>query len=57
MIAQLHSITKAMVKEAIEKVKNKKLNPYVSSILFQEMEEGDYLEMLHVGAYDDEKNV
>ena len=57
MIAQLHSITKAMVKEAIEKVKNKKLNPYVSSILCQEMEEGDCLEMLHVGAYDDEKNV
>lgn len=55
MIAQPNWITQSMVDEAIKKVEKKKSNPFVSSIVFQEMEEGDCLEMLHVGSYDDEK--
>lgn len=54
MIAQPIWITKEMVESARNKVMTKNSNPHLSFIEFREIEEGDCVEMLHIGSFDDE---
>ena len=54
MIRQPDFITERMVSEALEKVKKKKPNPLYGEIYFDNMQDGKCIEMLHIGAFDDE---
>lgn len=54
MIRQPEFITERMVCEALEKVKKKKPNPLYEEICFDNMQDGKCIEMLHIGAFDDE---
>ena len=54
MIRQPEFVTKEMVKKAIEIVKKKKPHPLLEDVIFDTMEEGLCIQMLHVGSYDDE---
>lgn len=54
MIRQPDFITERMVYEALEKVKKKKPNPLYEGICFDNMQNGKCIEMLHIGAFDDE---
>lgn len=54
MIRQPDFITEEMVKEALERVKAKKREPLFDEVHFSAMRDGDCIELLHVGAYDDE---
>lgn len=54
MIRQPNFITKAMVWTALEIVKKKKPNPLYEEIRFDTMEDGTCIEILHIGAFDDE---
>lgn len=54
MIRQPDFITEDMVYAALERVKKKKPNPLYSEIKFETMEDGQCIEILHIGAFDDE---
>lgn len=54
MIRQPDFITEGMVRRAIETVKKKKPNPLYEEIRFDTMQEGKCIEILHIGAFDDE---
>lgn len=54
MIRQPDFITESMVTTALAKVKVKKPNPLYDEIRFGTMQDGDCVEILHVGSYDDE---
>lgn len=54
MIRQPDYITEKMVNIALEQVKEKKTNPFFSEIQFSAMQDGQCVEILHVGAFDDE---
>ena len=54
MIRQPDFICKDMVKAALEQVKMKKPNPLFDEISFDTMQDGTCVELLHIGAYDDE---
>lgn len=54
MIRQPDFITEGMVKTALERVKVKKPNSLYNEICFDTMQEGKYIEILHIGAFDDE---
>ena len=54
MIRQPEFVTKETVKKAIEIVKKKKPHPLLEDVIFDTMEEGLCIQMLHVGSYDDE---
>ena len=54
MIAQPSFISKEMVEEALEKVKEKKPNPHYEKIRFETIKEGKCLTMLHFGSFDSE---
>ena len=54
MIMQPEWITKAMVDEAIETATAKKGLPALSKLRFESYNEGQSLQLLHIGSYDDE---
>ena len=54
MIRQPDFITKEMFDNALEKVKNKKDNPYLIDISFETICDGKCVQVLHKGAFDDE---
>lgn len=54
MIRQPDFISEELVQQALEQVKRKKLNPLFAEIRFGTMQDGLCVEMLHIGAYDDE---
>ena len=54
MIRQPDFITKDMVCRAMEAVKKKKPNPLYEEIRFDAMQDGKCIEILHIGAFDDE---
>lgn len=54
MIRQPDFITQDMVNGAVEIVKQKKANPLYEEICFHTVRDGRCVEILHVGAYDDE---
>lgn len=54
MIRQPDFINKEMVDNALEKVKIKKPNPLYEEIRFDTMNDGKSVQILHVGAFDDE---
>lgn len=54
MIRQPDFITKEIVDHALEKVKIKKPNPLYAQISFDTMDDGKSVQILHVGAFDDE---
>ena len=54
MIRQPDFITESMVCKAMEAVKKKKPNPLYEEIRFDIMQDGKCIEILHIGAFDDE---
>lgn len=54
MIRQPDFITEDMVKAALERVKVKKSNPLFEEVRFDTMQDGKCIEILHIGAFDDE---
>lgn len=54
MIRQPDFITPNMVTAALETVKKKKPNPLYEEIRFDAMQDGKCIEILHIGAFDDE---
>lgn len=54
MIRQPDFITESMACKAMEAVKKKKPNPLYEEIRFDTMQDGKYIEILHIGAFDDE---
>ena len=54
MIRQPNFVTEGMVCKAMEAVKKKKPNPLYAEIRFATMEDGSCIEILHIGAFDDE---
>lgn len=54
MIRQPDFITENMVGAALEIVKRKKPNPLYDEIRFDTMQDGKCIEILHIGAFDDE---
>lgn len=54
MIRQPDFITEAMVCTALQRVKEKKPAPFLDEICFAAMQDGKCVEILHIGAYDDE---
>lgn len=54
MIRQPDFVTKSMFDIALEKVEKKKPNSLLSEISFTSTQESMYIEILHIGSYDDE---
>ena len=54
MIRQPDFICEEMVKAALERVKIKKPNPLFEEVRFGTMQDGKCVEILHIGAFDDE---
>lgn len=54
MIRQPDFITEDMVKKALERVKVKKPNPLLQEIKFDTLHGGMYIEILHIGPFDEE---
>lgn len=54
MIRQPDFITEIMVLTALEAVKKKKPNPLYAEIRFDTMQDGKCIEILHIGAFDNE---
>ena len=54
MIRQPNFITKKYALEVIEKVKLKKQNPLFDKVKFEKITEGNCVQMLHIGSYDNE---
>lgn len=54
MIRQPDFITENMVSAALEIVKKKKPNPLYGEIYFDSMQDGKCIEILHIGAFDEE---
>ncbi len=54
MIRQPDFITESMVYAALEIVKKKKTNPLYENIRFDTIQDGKCIEILHIGAFDDE---
>lgn len=54
MIRQPDYITKEMFETALEVVEKKKPHPLLKEIVFDTMEDGKSVQMLHVGSFDDE---
>lgn len=54
MIRQPDFVTKEIAKKAIEIVKKKKSHPLLEDVIFDTMEDGLCVQMLHVGSYDNE---
>ena len=56
MIKQPDFITQDIFSKALENVKKKKPNELYEEIIFEEIEDGKSIQVLHVGSYDDEPN-
>jgi len=54
MIRQPDFVDREVYRRALEITQRKKPSPYLSEIKFDEIEDGLAIQMLHVGAYDDE---
>ncbi len=54
MIRQPDFISEAFFDEMIERTKAKKLHKLLDQVKFQTIEEGQCVQMLHIGSYDDE---
>lgn len=54
MIRQPDFIAGSMVFKALETVRRKKPNPLYEEIRFDTIQEGKFIEILHIGAFDDE---
>jgi len=54
MIRQPDYITREMFEAALEVVKKKKFHPLLKEIVFDTMEDGKSIQMLHIGSFDDE---
>lgn len=54
MIRQPNFVTQKYALETIEQVKIKKQNPLFNLIKFEKINEGNCIQMLHIGSYDDE---
>ena len=54
MIRQPNFVTAAYAADTIERVKKKKPHPLLEKVVFEEIEEGECIQMLHVGSYDSE---
>lgn len=54
MLRQPDFITAAQVREALERVQQKKPDPLYASIRFQAMRDGLCIQLLHIGSYDTE---
>lgn len=56
MIRQPDFVTNEIVEKALENVRKKKPNPLLEELVFDTMEDGLSVQMLHIGPYDDEPN-
>jgi hypothetical protein len=54
MIRQPNFVTKEYALNTIEQVKLKKPNPLFNKVKFENIKEGNCIQMLHIGSYDDE---
>lgn len=54
MIRQPDFITRGMFDNALEVVRRKKDNPYLTDVSFETVCDGRYIQVLHKGAFDDE---
>jgi len=54
MIRQPDFVTEAFYQEMFEQTKKKKPNPLLKEAKFEKIAEGDCIQMLHIGSYDDE---
>ncbi|MDF9836141.1 hypothetical protein M2475_001717 [Breznakia sp. PF5-3] len=54
MIRQPAFVTQHVFEEILEKVKIKKKLPLLEDVRFEEMEDGEVVQMMHQGTYDDE---
>ncbi|MGL5086702.1 MAG: GyrI-like domain-containing protein [Clostridium sp.] len=54
MIRQPDFVTEELVSKAMEIVKKKKPHPLLESVVFETIEDGLSVQMLHIGSYDDE---
>lgn len=54
MIHQPEFVTKELAEETIESIKIKKPHPLLQKVKFEAIEDGLSVQMLHLGAYDDE---
>lgn len=54
MIRQPDFITREMFEHALETVKSKKYNPYLTDVSFEKICDGRCIQILHKGAFDDE---
>lgn len=54
MIRQPDFVNEKFALDILELTKKKKSNPLLEQLVFEEMEEGPCIQMLHIGSYDDE---
>lgn len=54
MIRQPDFVDRAFAQQVIERTKNKKQLTLLDAVKFETLEEGESIQMLHVGSYDDE---
>jgi hypothetical protein len=54
MIRQPEFVSPAFAAEVIERTKKKKPHPLLEKVKFETITEGDCIQMLHIGSYDDE---
>lgn len=54
MIRQPEFVTEEYAQETIERTKIKKRNKLLEQVVFESIEEGKCIQMLHIGSYDDE---
>jgi hypothetical protein len=54
MIRQPNFVTEEYSQEIIEKTKKKKPNELLNSVKFVNLEEGECVQILHIGSYDNE---
>lgn len=54
MIRQPDFVTPALAKQNLETLQIKKPNPYLKDIVFEEITDGECVQILHIGSYDDE---
>lgn len=54
MIRQPDFVTDEVVERAMERVRKKKPHPFLTDVIFDTMEDGLSVQMLHMGPYDDE---
>lgn len=54
MMRQPDFVNTAFAEEIIEKTKKKKPHPLLENVIFNSVEEGNCIQMMHLGSYDDE---